>query len=192
MTSNEARSFARENQSDERFNHTEGVARAAAMLAELYGEDVERAKRAAFLHDALKEWDKGDLLQMIRRSDIIDSKTVEDCPKIYHAFAGGVYAKETLGLDDETANAIMYHTTGRYGMSRLEKIVMLADYISEERDFKGVDEVRAAAKSSLDEACLMASRNLVIHLLIMYKKVNKYSIDAYNYFVELKGDNGNV
>ena len=40
MTSNEARSFARENQSDERFNHTEGVARAAAMLAELYGEDV--------------------------------------------------------------------------------------------------------------------------------------------------------
>ncbi|NLC78889.1 MAG: hypothetical protein GX683_04095, partial [Ruminococcaceae bacterium] len=113
---------------------------------------------------------------------------VRDCPKVYHAFAGGIYARETLGLDEDVSNAIIFHTTGRFGMTLLEKIVFMADYISEDRDFSGAAEVREIAKTSLDEACLCASRNLVIHLIKGYKFVNRYSLDAYNYFVGLKGD----
>lgn len=188
MTSEEARALARKNQSDERFHHTECVAKAAKELAERYGCDVEKARTAAFLHDLLKEWDKDDLLQIIEGSDIIDTETVRACPKVYHAFAGGIYARETLRTGNDVANAVLYHTTGRYGMSLLEKIVFMADYISEDREFRGAEEVREIAQTSLDEACLCAARNLMIHLIKGYKYVNRYSLDAYNYFVGLKGD----
>ncbi len=188
MTSEEARNLARQNQSDERFHHTECVARTAVELARRFGANEERAEIAALLHDLLKEREKTDLLQIIEGSAIIDTDTVRDCPKVYHAFAGGIYARETLGLDEEVSNAILFHTTGRYGMSLLEKVVFMADYISEDRDFSGAAEVRELAKTSLDEACLHAARNLISHLVKNYRFVNRYSLDAYNYFVELKGD----
>ncbi|MEA4912870.1 MAG: bis(5'-nucleosyl)-tetraphosphatase (symmetrical) YqeK [Oscillospiraceae bacterium] len=181
MTSEQARELARQTLSPERFHHTECVAKAARALAKRYGADEERCALAAFLHDILKERDKADLLKMIEDSAIIDDKLVRDCPGIYHAFAGGVYVRETLGLDEEIGNAVMYHTTGRAGMSKLEKIVMLADYMSEDRDFRGVDEVRVIAERSLDEACFMSIRNLLVHVIKNMHTVNVKSIESYNW-----------
>ncbi|MEA5050864.1 MAG: bis(5'-nucleosyl)-tetraphosphatase (symmetrical) YqeK [Oscillospiraceae bacterium] len=184
MTSEQARQLAKDTLSPERFYHTECVAKAARELAVRYGADEERCALAAFLHDILKERDKADLLKIIEDSAIIDDKLVRDCPSIYHAFAGGAYVRETLGLDEEISNAVMYHTTGRAGMSKLEKIVMLADYMSADRDFKGVDEVREVAKTSLDRACFMSLRNLLIHVIKNMRTVNVKSIESYNWLLK--------
>ncbi len=180
MTSEEARKLARASQSDERFYHTECVARAAQALAVRYGGDIERAGVAALLHDILKEREKADLLQMLRGSDIIDYTEVEPCPALYHSFAGGIYVHDALGLDMEIADAVRYHTAGRVGMTLLDKIVFLADYISDDRDFRGVDEVRAMAQQSLDEAVLTALRNGLIHLFKKYRYVYPPAVRAYN------------
>ena len=47
-----------------------------------------------------------------------------------------------------------YHTSGRPGMTLLEKIIYLADYIEPGRHFPGVDEVREMAKGTLDKALI--------------------------------------
>ena len=72
-----------------------------------------------------------------------------------------------------------YHTTGRTGMTLLEKIVYLADYIEPGRSFPGVDEVREMAKKSLDAAMIKAVRNTIVFL--MNKKQAIYPDTFYTY-----------
>ncbi len=188
MTCEQARALAKETLSDERFYHTECVAKAAAELARRYNFDVPTAERAALLHDILKERDKEDLLQILKGSDIIDYVQIEDCPALYHSYAGGVYVHDVLGLDMQTADAVRYHTAGRENMTLLDKIVFIADYISEDRKFQGVDEVRKLAEHSLDEAVLTALRNGLIHLFKQYRYVNIESAKAYNFLLKHRSD----
>ncbi len=50
-------------------------------------------------------------------------------------------------------NAVRYHTTGRAGMSLLEKIIFIADFTSAERDYNGIKTMRKGGKS-LENAML--------------------------------------
>jgi len=187
MTPEKAKDLAREALSDKRFYHTECVAAMAKELAERYGCDTEDALVAGFLHDLLKEREKADLLQMIKASAIIEAEEIERCPALYHAFAGGIYARDVLGVKPAIADAISYHTTGRAGMTKLEKITYLADYISADRCFPGVEEVREKAEKSLDLALFAAMRNQLIHLAGSGKYIDVNSVAAYNDLSE-KGD----
>ena len=79
---------------------------------------------------------------------------------------GSVLAKTAFGIDDEEIRgAIYYHTTGRVGMTLLEKIVFLADYIEPNRDFPGVEDLRLLAEKDLDEAVLAAYDSTISHLI---------------------------
>ena len=45
--------------------------------------------------------------------------------------SGSIVVRDELGIDDEDIlNAIRYHTTGRAGMSLLEKVIFTADFTS--------------------------------------------------------------
>ena len=190
MTCDEARELARNTLSEHRFYHTECVAAAAVELAKQYGCDVQKAELAALLHDILKERSDDDLLQMLKGSDIIDFAQIERCPALWHSFAGGIYVEKELGCSREIADAVRYHTAGRCAMTLLEKVVFLADYISADRDFRGAVEVREIAARSLDEACLAALHNCIIHLTKQYRYVNVGSVEAYNCLLPTEGENG--
>ena len=47
--------------------------------------------------------------------------------------------------DLEVLDAIRYHTSGREGMTLMDKIVCLADYMEPGRDFPGVHKIRELA-----------------------------------------------
>ncbi len=191
MTRDEAKELAKNTLSDERYRHTLCVEKAAKKIAESYGIDVERARVAALLHDICKELSAEDLLQTIEGSDIIDAEQAVTFLPVLHAFAGAVYVRRELGLDDDIANAVCYHTTGRPDMSPLERTVFLADCISEDREFKNLDELRSIAKKSPDEACLLALRNSIIHVTKQLKPLNPLSCAAFNWFVSIRGrENG--
>ena len=53
--------------------------------------------------------------------------------------------------DEDILNAIRYHTTGRPGMSLLEKVIKTADQLEEGRDYPGVEEMREFTKLPPDE-----------------------------------------
>lgn len=184
MTSQQARALARSKLSDERFYHTECVARSAATLAGKLGVDTETARAAAFLHDVLKEEPAEDLLQILMASDIINFDDLSASSPVWHAFAGGEYLEHELGLPKETADAVRYHTTARADMSPLDKTVYLADYISVDRDFRGAAEVRLLAETDIDSAILLSLKNQIIHLTKLGKHVCMHTIEAYNFLVD--------
>ncbi len=158
---------------ERRYIHSVNVSKAAVKLAEKYGADPEKAELAGILHDSCKEIDKDEMLQIILGGGIILDDTEKASSKLWHAIAGSVYVRDALGIEDEDViNSIRYHTTGRSGMSLLEKIIFTADFISEERSYDGVDIMREKAFNNLEDAMLfglkftisdLASRELPIH-----------------------------
>lgn len=138
---------------EKRFIHSANVAAEAQRLAKKYGADVEKAKIAGILHDCTKETSPKEQLQIIRNSHIILNDVENSSQKLWHAIAGAAFVRDVIGIDDEDIfNAIRYHTSGRAGMSLLEKVVFIADFTGAERDYDGVDKMRELADKSLEEA----------------------------------------
>ena len=76
-----------------------------------------------------------------------------------HGPCAAILAKTQWGVDDpEVLDAIRYHTTGRAGMTKMDKILYLADMISAERNYPEVGGLRALAGENLDAAVLQAVR----------------------------------
>ena len=140
----------------ERVPHVLGTEQEAIRLALRYGGDVEKARRAALLHDCTKRLDREAQLQLCQRYGIEPDETEKQAWKLLHAKTGAAIAREIYALDEESVNAIRYHTTGRAHMTLLEKIIYLADYIEPSRDFPGVNALRAAVYEDLDKGLKMA------------------------------------
>ena len=93
--------------------------------------------------------------------------------KLWHPISGSVYIQKYLDINDaDIINAIRFHTTGRSNMSLLEKIIFVADFTGDERNYDGVDIMREKALRSLEEAMIyglqftiqdLSSRALTIH-----------------------------
>ena len=159
--------------SENRYNHCVNVSKEAVKLAKRYGGDEEKAAVAGILHDITKEMPKEEQLQIMLDSGIILDDIQKKAPKLWHGISGSVYIKKHFGIEDEDIlNAICYHTTGRAGMSLLEKIIFVADFTSEERTYKGVATMRKKSRKSLEDAMLygfkftfsdLSSRELAIH-----------------------------
>jgi predicted HD superfamily hydrolase involved in NAD metabolism len=144
-----------ERMGDYRFSHSVNVAKEAKKLAKHYGADENKAEVAGILHDITKEMPKEQQLQIIIDSGIILDNVQLHAPKLWHGMSGSIVVRDELGIDDEDIlNAIRYHTTGRAGMSLLEKIIFTADFTSEERTYSGVATMRKKSKKSLEEAML--------------------------------------
>lgn len=159
--------------SENRYNHCVNVSKEAVKLAKRYGGDEEKAAVAGILHDITKEMPKEEQLQIMLDGGIILDDIQKNAPKLWHGISGSVYIKKHFGIEDEDIlNAICYHTTGRAGMSLLEKIIFVADFTSEERTYKGVATMRKKSRKSLEDAMLygfkftfsdLSSRELAIH-----------------------------
>lgn len=155
-----------------RFKHSRNVAKEAVRLAKKYGADVHKAEIAGILHDITKESSQEEQFAIIERAGIELTELEKSTPKLWHAISGSAYIKVILGIEDEDIlNAVRYHTTGRAGMSLLEKVIFIADFTSEERDYDGVEKMRKAADKGLEEAmlegmsftiCDLAERKLTI------------------------------
>jgi predicted HD superfamily hydrolase involved in NAD metabolism len=101
--------------------------------------------------------------------------------ELWHAPAGAYLAEKEAGIiDPEVLEAIRFHTSGRPGMTLLDKIIYLADYIEPGRHFPGVEEVRNVAKENLDKALIMAVKNTIIFLLKKNQTVYPETFYTYN------------
>ena len=167
--------------SERRFIHSKNVANSAALLAKKYGEDPLKAETAGILHDITKEFNPEKLLQIIRTGGIILDDFLEKTPKLYHAVSGMVYARDTLGITDEgILNAIRTHTTGAANMPLLSKIIFIADFISEERDYPDVDIMRRESEKSLEDGMRYALKYVISDLLQKGRTVHPDALSAYN------------
>jgi nicotinate-nucleotide adenylyltransferase len=138
-----------------RVPHVAGCEEEAVRLAKFWGEDVEAAAEAAILHDITKKQGHSEQLRLCEKYGIIPDAVEAREPKLLHSRTGAGLARELFGISQPVFDAIEWHTTGREDMSRLEKIIYMADYIEPTRDFDGVEELRRLAYLDLDQAMIL-------------------------------------
>lgn len=164
-----------------RYKHTLGVVESAENLTRRYGGDVKQARIAALLHDCAKNMDDRQLLDMARAFKLpLDSVVIAE-PQLLHGAVGAVIAKTDFDINDPMIlDAITYHTTGRTQMTTLDKIIYLADYIEPNRDFPGVDELRAMSEKNLEDACILGLTHTIQFVLSKDGLVHPLTIEARN------------
>ncbi|MFI3207280.1 MAG: bis(5'-nucleosyl)-tetraphosphatase (symmetrical) YqeK [Clostridia bacterium] len=181
MTVNQIKKQLKSFQSDKRYEHSLNVAKAAIKLAEKYNCDKDKAELAGLLHDIMKEENGDNQLKIIAEGDVRLSDIELSMKKLWHQISSMVYARDVIGVEDEDVlNAIRYHTSGRGNMSLLEKIIFVADVISDDRNYNGVKEMRKIAYKNLDEAIAESIINVINDLTEEKKFIIPDCIDAYN------------
>src|SRR5690554_1846434 len=115
-----------------RFKHTMGVVKVSTYLAEKYHEDVQHTKIAALLHDYAKDYTRQQLMEYIEEHKIAVDHIMIVAHELLHGKVAASIAEKKFNINNQNIlNAIENHTTARLGMSRLEKIIYLADFIEE-------------------------------------------------------------
>lgn len=176
-----------------RVEHTRRVTEMAILLAEQYGVDYHQAKLAALLHDIAKPMNKKETLDMLKAHGIDDPYLSREI-HLAHGELGAIIARENFGVEDEDVlNAVRYHTYGRRGMSLLEKIIFIADYVEEGRDFEGVVEARKLAKQNLSKAVVFATEQTILFLLKHQGVIHPNALEVRNEWLENGGTfDGNI
>ena len=160
-----------------RLFHSECVSECAAVLAEKYGADPQKARLAGLLHDVTKNSSAAEHLLYCDNLTAIEAANT----KVWHQISGEGFLRENKIIEDEEIlAAVRWHTTGRAGMSLLEKIVYVADFISADRDYADVETVRKLASISLEHAILYTSRYTVQKLSSKDMFLHPATVDCYN------------
>ncbi|WP_298030137.1 bis(5'-nucleosyl)-tetraphosphatase (symmetrical) YqeK [uncultured Dysosmobacter sp.] len=162
----------------QRIPHVLGAEQEAIRLAERYGADVEKARRAALLHDCTKKLDMDQQLALCKQYGIQLDELERQALKLLHAKTGAAIARDVFGMDAEICEAIRWHTTGRADMTKLEKIIYLADYIEPSRDFPGVDKLREVCYEDLDKGLLMGLEMTIEEMTGMGNPVHRATVEA--------------
>ena len=167
---------------DERVPHVEGVESTAVRLAERWGADPDDAAEAGILHDVTKAQSKEKQLKLCKKYGIMLETAEIENPALLHALTGAALAKDRFGASDEICSAIRWHTTGRPGMTTLEKIVYLADYVEPTRDFEGVEKLRALCFEDLDRAMCLGLEMSIDDLTERGRHVFHDTLDACEWY----------
>lgn len=174
---NEYRKILDEKLNDRRRFHSECVSESAGELAEFYGASVEKARLAGLLHDVMKNAPVNEQLLYLNGATKLEMMN----KKVWHQITGEAFLRENgIIADEEILGAVRWHTTGRAGMSLLEKIIYVADFISADRDYKDVEVVRRLAYISLEHAILYTSRYTINKLAAGDMLLHPATVDCYN------------
>jgi len=155
-----------------RVPHVMGVEEEAVRLARRWGVDPELARHAGILHDCTKYLELDEQLSLCEQYGVELDELERQAVKLLHSKTGACMARAIFGEPDQVCEAIFWHTTAKENMTTLEKVLYLADYIEPNRDFEGVERLRALAYQNLDQALLlgvettieeMEERGLPIH-----------------------------
>ncbi len=167
-----------------RYEHTLGVAYTAAALAMRHGADVNNALLAGMLHDCAKCLSNEKRISICEKYNIAISEAEQKNPYLLHAKVGSFLAMKKYGVSDkDVINAILNHTTGRPGMSVLEKIVWLADYIEPNRkQAPNLAQIRNAAFENLDKALLMALEDTLDYLHAGNMEIDNMTQKTYDFY----------
>ncbi|ALD66613.1 nicotinic acid mononucleotide adenylyltransferase [Spiroplasma cantharicola] len=173
-----------ENKMDEkRYFHSLNVGQMAMELARLNNYDLNKALIAGTLHDIAKRWSEPQMKEYLKK---YNKELLKEPKPTWHSFVGAFHLKhDWLFSDKEIIQAVYNHTVGSKDMSILDMIVFCADKISSERDYDGVERLRALVKSDL----LTGFKELLKNQYeIAVKKHSKTTIgkgltEAYNFWI---------
>jgi len=171
------------NELDElRFRHSVNVMEVAEKLAVRYGADAEKAKIAGMLHDCGKNYIKERAIEYIGKIGYKADEIELIHTPLLHGVIGQHIAQTEYGINDpEILGAIRWHTTGKAGMTTLEKIIYVADYIEPLRDFENVENMRKAAFENLDKCVVLCAESTIRYILNKGFFLHVKTVETRNY-----------
>ncbi len=171
---------------EKRYVHTIGVMETAIRLASVYGVSEKEAEISAILHDVVKFADRQWLKEMIIVQNL-EPTLLQFHHELWHGPVGSYIAQTEFGVNNQDVlNAISFHTTGRKGMSKLEKIIYCADMIEPNRTTPGVEILRLQDEAGLDELMKACIKRSIEFLIQKNQPVYPDSIHCYNDLVTRK------
>ena len=162
--------------------HSAATQEMAAKLADIYGVDMEKATLAGLLHDCAKQMSHEELISHAQHYHIRLDHIRLAQPGLLHAPVGAKLVHAELGIaDSEILDAIAAHNTGSKDMSRLGKILYLADASECTRSYPGVERIRDLALSGDLNSALLTTMDMKIrHVLEQKQMLHPMSVEARN------------
>lgn len=174
-----------------RYSHSVAVLETAIKLSKRYHVSEKETVWASLLHDYAKNLNDHDMELYILHYGLEVDPVIRSRINLAHGIVGAELACEEFHIKNENIlNAIRNHTFGRAGMTDLEKVIYMADFIEPARHFKGVQKLRDMAFKDLDKAMLMALEHTISHIIGSRRLLHPNTVMARNYFVQLEDENG--
>ncbi len=171
------------NMTEKRQIHTYAVAEEARRLALRYGADMEKAELAALFHDFFRGVPEKILNSYVRHLGL-DSVYLDSANLAHSKIAAYIMERDYQIQDQDIINAVSYHTTGRANMSKLEKIIYLADAIEPNRSYPGIEEIRELACQDLDKACLKSLEHSIDYVRGRGLYLDQDTVMARDYLID--------
>ncbi len=164
-----------------RYEHSVRVCEAALELAERYGLPKNKVALAAILHDCGRKVSVGDSLAKAGELGLEIDFVEEHQPILLHQKLGAYFAEHEYGVrDGEILEAIRRHSVGGANLSELGQVIYLADLIETGRKFPGVEELRKAVRSGLQQGMLTAYGHTIKFLTDTGQLVHPDCVEGYN------------
>jgi predicted HD superfamily hydrolase involved in NAD metabolism len=142
-----------------RFAHSLRTALWAQKIARLCGADETAAYIAGLLHDCERSNSDAQLLAKAQKYHLRLTARYKKNPVLLHCPLGARTAEQEFGVKDRhILNAIRHHTLGCKYMSRLEKIIFVADYTEPGRQFPAAKAIRRQFLQDRDLARAVLSK----------------------------------
>lgn len=187
-------------ESKERYEHSLSVLEEVSTLAKLFDlskEDRFKLKKAAILHDITKDFSGEKQLELCAKYGIKTDKKPGDLMPIIHQDTGAAYALDLFGegiVEKEVYSAISCHTTGKVGMSLMDKLLFVADYLEPTRRYETCKTARhnfykkccenkgnkEMLLKALDEAIIECIENTITVLLQRRYEIDERVIPLWN------------
>ncbi len=172
--------------SEKRYRHTLGVERMVQRLSSYFENeiDVPLLRAAALLHDIAKELSEESQREILSKMQIKLSKNQNLSPAVFHSFTAEYIIKENFPVYAKHAPlicAIRAHTTASPDMSLFDKILFIADYIEEGREYpRSIAEREKLFSALLKGVCpamaLDASLLSILNSTIAFLTERKYVV----------------
>ncbi len=182
--------------SEKRRAHTLAVEKMAVRIGEIYAPDkLPILRAAALLHDITKEYKTEKHIEICRMCGYEPRDIDIFAPKTLHARTAAMLIPLQYPdfADGEIVDAVRWHTTGREDMTLCERIVYLADYIDDTRNFEDCVRLRDffwsaepqnmdknAREAHLRDTLIMSFKMTVSALLEDGLPISPDTVDALN------------
>ncbi|HVA65918.1 MAG TPA: bis(5'-nucleosyl)-tetraphosphatase (symmetrical) YqeK [Elusimicrobiota bacterium] len=169
--------------SPERFAHTLAVAGWAQSLAARWGANPDDARLAGLLHDwgravpvpRMPDYARARRLKVPRLNDIARRQ-----PLLLHAYISEDMARRRGLGGPAVRQAVRRHTLGGRGMTRLDRILYVADACSPDRSYAGAAGLRRLALKDLNSAFSGCLRMKIEHALSRGSWIHPLTVSLWN------------
>lgn len=183
----EIKEYIKKDLNHKRYKHVRRVARLSKKLALQFDVDPDKAVIAGLAHDLARLWSEKKLLSYIEKKHFEMTELEKKHPFMLHGLAAGLFLRSHWDFHDQDIfNAVRFHTTGRRGMSKLEKIIFLADYLEPGRKHLDKEIKKIWINEDLDKILLIILEKMLGYQLDKGKKNHPWTLEMYEELVQIE------